>query len=464
MPETMTAPPPEAVAPTVAPVAQPEPDSGVAQLPRMTAFTSNVAEANAVVAEEDTPADEHAEPLPNAEQPTTDEPSTGSYIEPGQVDPTDSSVAEAQQSHEEDRQVVQGIEMQQVTSATLQREIQAINDALPAMTVAQRTQMFTENPGKSALWVLHILQDDPTRFKVNEAFDIATENGTMRVTSATYTNDEAYTCIVEGQTEPTVISRQTIINAHMVAESDVILSQFPEGSAQRVLLEMQIERLKNPDAALPVPGSAESEALDRAILKAADANAMLTVNDLRGMQAGVEPSRQAAFAKLVETASQQGNLLPPDVFIEALAVAGMNPAEMLQSTNETIQKLREDLTKNPEDAVAKADLFQAELKIRALAFVSQAFAENGLLEQFMEQTRLGTVDLQRAKALKEGIRTGNLDAIVEAIPGVEKVSKEVKEKLQKAIEAIGKKKGTSIWAIIFALAFSMVGNVTDLTK
>lgn len=396
------------------------------------------------------------------------EPPTVNTNEPAVSSPLDT---EPSRTPETERQIVQRAEIQTLSNAILNRRIASATLELSSMDEATAIQMLSENPGKNALLAIGVLRNNPTAF--SGSLEVSTENGAIHLTNILQANGESYTCVIDGQEEPVVISLQQIINAAIISESDTILGQFAEDSPERALLEIQIQRLKNPDAPLAAPGTAESQAIDLIIRQTAEANHIPTTDSLRTLRQNIDArlagetltpeqrTQQENFASAVERIANERNILDFPSLKEAFSAAGISGEDAVRNARNAVKEAEETANRNPDNNEAKIRLGSAKVQELIIKYASRALADDAEVATLMKDMINGTADIARAKAFQEALKTGSPDAITRAV-GAAAITDEDKTKIKDELAKMGKK--GNLWLVLMALVFSVTGEVTGLGK
>src|SRR3989344_1064625 len=180
-------------------------------------------------------------------------------------------------------------EIRQVSDVILKRKIDQT-----AQEVAQEQQnnpggfqAYLENPanrGKQALMTYDILHSaNETQGAVglfaNEALEITTKTGVIKITGVKARNGDQLACDVEGQADPVAVDRRAVLEAYLGVEGDAILKQFSQENPERALLEAQIKQIRGDK--FPADDAPESASLDTTIQKAAESQAMPTTEIVR---------------------------------------------------------------------------------------------------------------------------------------------------------------------------------------
>ncbi|QQG40743.1 MAG: hypothetical protein HYV37_00220 [Candidatus Levyibacteriota bacterium] len=394
--------------------------------------------------------------------------------EPPPSVPSPEAAPESNPMPEKTRQDVQQTELRQVTNATIRRKANELaadtgNSQQTPETIRARNQIKNLDAIRSIASGNHKTNNDPNGIDFTDGNPaMLTINGEQRkllyIESA---DDETFTCRVEGVDDVQTVARSAVFDAQLLSEADAILSQFPKDSPERAVLEMQINILKDPDHAIPALGTAESAAMDAVIIKGAESNGMLTINDLLELHKSIAPQdieQQTAFMEVITRAAEQGNLLNFETVVEAFSKAGVSGETIQQTANEMVEQAKEAVKRNPTKETTDA-LAQAETQAKILSYAAQALAKDGPLQKFMEQTKQGAGDLETAKTLIRAVRSGNVESVIAAIPGTESMSEEDRRKIAESVNALRKKGGSGgLLIMLFMLGISAIGNVDAIYK
>lgn len=490
----MEAPPPPPSAPAEAPRAaapnpQPEPEVGLRDVLR--GQPPKAESASPPVA-----AEVLAEPIPAA-VPTinvtadgvasTDatveaqpaEPATAAALESENTDIP--PAVEAPLSRETERERVQRGEIQLLTDVTLRQKA----NELSSQTTEANQQAPETNHSRNSIIQLDLLrklssgnhqtESDPNGIDFTDGAPVILSiNGEQRqlrfIESA---SEDSFTCRVDGVDQPQIIARADVLNAQLLSESDAILSQFPENSPQRALLEIQIQRLRNPDAPLAAPGTAESQAIDMIIRQTAEANHIPTTDSLRTLRQNIDArlagetltpeqrTQQENFASAVERIAGERNILDFPSLKEAFSAAGISGEDAVRNARNAVKEAEETANRNPDNNEAKIRLGSARVQELIIKYASRALADDAEVATLMKDMINGTADIARAKAFQEALKTGSPDAITRAV-GAAAITDEDKTKIKDELAKMGKK--GNLWLVLMALVFSVTGEVTGLGK
>jgi len=295
-------------------------------------------------------------------------------------------------------------EIRRVASNVLQRKIADVNGELAGKTPQEAAQVLDSDKGKKAVRTLWLFgSDTSSRNFIDgqhaEGEDVSggnrliveTDEGRGEVHYLVRTNADSVTCNIdlldrEGNiTRP--ISREKMVEAHILAESSRILEQFPQGSPQRALIEFHVQSLGE-----ETPQPSNGQTVEEVITQAAENTGMLTTDDLRAFV-------ESEFAKLTQNAQAAGEE-PAAEEAQALPLA-------------------------PEQAALKAKLLGllegrnlADFETTLEIFGSLEYGplvESSSLQQYFAAMERGEMDPAKAKLLRDALGGGDGKVFLEAV-------------------------------------------------
>lgn len=274
------------------------------------------------------------------------------------------------------------------------------------------------------------------------------EKGVLFITSA---DEKYFECVLEEVSSPQKISRVVFIDSYFKAKSDIIAQYFPEGSTQRTALEMYSSFLKDGEGS---PNLQDTDKVDNTIKEAASAADISTTDDVKAFvekqfpEAANDP-KKGELLKLLG----KSNILTFEQFMAVARAAGLDTdtsallADIIQQENSIAQALtmNPDLTPQQRSSLTRQlnDLKKAHALSEHAQKLMEGKSEPEIEAQFKEifNAVQGGKDPEKAKAMKEALRTGDATAILAALfPAPKDESPEDKAKREKLIKILGKLK------------------------
>lgn len=179
-----------------------------------------------------------------------------------------------------------------------------------------------ENRGALALLSLQTIENLREGEGFSPGGDISLADG-RRITQVVSRSGDSLNCMVDGQENPIQIDLQSVLDAHTAQEGSAILDQFPQGSAERLIIETRIKALRNPDS-LPQSGTDEARTLDRALSETAQRSGLLLPSFARDLVAGVPEAQQTRARLAVERAIAGRTFLDTDTTMAVLKAVGFD--------------------------------------------------------------------------------------------------------------------------------------------
>lgn len=260
----------------------------------------------------------------------------------------------------------QSVEIQHLTGNIMARKARELS-----------TEGALQDAGSRAIRGLQALSEHPTGpLDINCAETgnpiIVTVNGEKKqLLRITNSNDETFTCTVEGVPGNVTLPRSEVTQGQLVASIDTVLSSRALSAEERLILQNFALFKQNGIEGLPATDSAESETLNRAIKKAAEQAGMLTAADIEGfITAFVNDLREDQRSTEIQDA--------------ALAT--------LQGKN-----------------LADADSLVAIVKTLGHDLSDEQAA---VIHEFFERSDTGSIDVAKAKSAAMAFRMGDIDGII----------------------------------------------------
>lgn len=276
------------------------------------------------------------------------------------------------------------------------------------------------------------------------------------------------------------ISHTRFVQEEVMANSDAILAQFPQGSGEREAMELYIKTVKEGTAALPQRGTPESQALNETIKKAAQGR-MPTIDDLtafhRSLEAGnaqektLTPDQLNHLGEIVAKAAQRGNLVDYETMTAVFESVGWTPAELTKqalSAQQKVVQLEQMAAANPNDSATQQLLGQARTEQKLYVKIAGALSENGQIRQFFAQLVNGEAPAESASQVIQALRSGDINQIAQAAISLDPDAKDLdaQERARRKAElmAFAKKSGLGLFALLALLFYGVSKGIEGMNS
>lgn len=204
-----------------------------------------------------------------------------------------------------------------------------------------------------------------------------------------------FTCLVrsadESMIKPYTIPHGDVVNAQLLSEADIILPQF--SPAERRVVALYVDSLKGRLLGEDIDPFSDTQAVDEAIKKAAEASSTPTIEDVK------------AFVELEITRRQTPKIEDGQVMQEPLL------------TKEQADTLQQELFTMLEGKnLADFDTL-TEILDRFGGYGGGAINPAGALAWYFRAMELGEVSIHEANRIRQEFRDGDMQRVLEAIQG-----------------------------------------------